>query len=67
MPKGIFLTMKDLAKLEGYANERVGWRLMRTLRDVFQKKEGQKITLQEYASYRGVDYSEISKTLNLKP
>jgi hypothetical protein len=64
MAKGIFLTAKDLMTLEG-VNSVNAWRSLRTIKDSMGKTENQKVTMKEYAKYRGIDEAEVKQALNL--
>jgi hypothetical protein len=62
MPRGIFITGKDIMQLEAVASSSA-FRLMQTIRDALGKQKGTKITLNEYAKYRGVELAEIKQAL----
>jgi hypothetical protein len=62
MPRGIYITAKDLQTLED-CTESYAYRLLTVIRDALSKPKGKKITLKEYAQYRGIDVSEVTEAL----
>lgn len=62
MPRGIFLTGKDVMILEACSTN-MAYRILTTIRDALGKPTGTKITLKEYASYRGIDVAEVKEAL----
>jgi predicted ester cyclase len=58
MEKGIFLTVKDLMRLNGCNNEASAGRMHRAIRDSIAENK-RKLTIKEYCQYERLDFKEI--------
>ena len=65
MEGGIFLTAKDLMKLNGSTNYNSCANLHRAIRDAIEKGK-RKLTVKEYCEYEKIDFDYIWKTLRGK-
>lgn len=62
MPKGLYLTSKDVSILEGVQISNA-WRSLQAIKDSLGKDKSQRVTIEEYAKYRGVSVEEVNKKI----
>ncbi len=62
MARGIFITAKDLRVLEEITGS-YAYKLLQTIRDSMGKEKTSKVTLKEYAKYRGIHINEVKEAL----
>ena len=65
MRTGLFLHSKDICILED-CQRHWGWRVLQSIKDSLGKAKHQKVSIAEYAHYRGVAVEEVKKVLGIK-
>lgn len=58
----LFLRVSDICQLTG-TGKRNAFKILRRIRDAYDKKRGQRVTIFEYAKYEDIDPEEIYQVL----
>ena len=63
--RGIFLTIKDVQLIEN-CSKTTAWKRIQTLKDIFDKKSHQKVTIDEYCNYEGITKEQFLNQTDFK-